>query len=69
MAAREIRMPVKFVRIAVSAAARLYEHPLVLVRPDGIVAWCGNTLPQDVHGLLDQVRGASSVAVMKQDEA
>jgi hypothetical protein len=39
--------------------AELYEEPLVLVRPDGHVAWRGRSLPEDVAGLVDIVRGAA----------
>jgi 2-polyprenyl-6-methoxyphenol hydroxylase-like FAD-dependent oxidoreductase len=35
----------------------LYERPLVLVRPDGHVAWRGTELPLDCEGLADVVRG------------
>ena len=64
-----IGMTVKFVRIAGVEAAHLYERALVLVRPDGVVAWRGNILPTDVKGLLDQVRGASFPASQQQNEA
>jgi 2-polyprenyl-6-methoxyphenol hydroxylase-like FAD-dependent oxidoreductase len=36
----------------------LYQRRLVLVRPDGHVAWRDDTLPPDVLGLIDCVRGA-----------
>ena len=36
---------------------RLYKKQLVLVRPDGIVAWRGDTLPGDAGRLMDLVRG------------
>ena len=39
-------------------AASLYERRMVLVRPDGMVAWRGNLLPDDAVGLVDRVRGA-----------
>jgi hypothetical protein len=39
--------------------AALYEMPLVLVRPDGHVAWRGTDVPIDAEGLIDRVRGAS----------
>lgn len=40
--------------------ARLYERRLVLVRPDGHVAWRGERLPEDVAALVDRVRGKVS---------
>jgi aromatic ring hydroxylase-like protein len=36
----------------------LYQRRLVLVRPDGHVAWRDDTLLPDVLGLIDCVRGA-----------
>lgn len=38
--------------------ATLYERRLVLVRPDGHVAWRGDDLPNDPGGIADVVRGA-----------
>ena len=41
------------------AIARLYEQPLVLVRPDGMVAWRGATPTVDqARTIVDTVRGA-----------
>jgi hypothetical protein len=40
------------------AAAALYQSHLVLVRPDGHVAWRGDAPPQDAVSLIDTVRGA-----------
>ena len=40
------------------AIARLYERHLVLVRPDGHVAWRGDAAPADAGRLIDTVRGA-----------
>ncbi len=39
-------------------AAALYARRLVLVRPDGHVAWRGDVLPAAAGALLDRVRGA-----------
>jgi hypothetical protein len=39
--------------------AHLYERKLVLVRPDGHVAWRGDTLPADAAAVADVVRGAA----------
>jgi hypothetical protein len=59
-AARRRRVPLRIHRIADAAAAALYEAALVLVRPDGHVAWRGATLPPDSLALIDRVRGAGS---------
>lgn len=37
---------------------KAYVRLLVLVRPDGHVAWRGDRLPEDVSELIDRVRGA-----------
>lgn len=39
--------------------ATLYERRLVLVRPDGHVAWRGDQLPARLDELVDKVRGAA----------
>ena len=39
-------------------AVALYARRLVLVRPDGHVAWRGDALPEDSGAMLDRVRGA-----------
>jgi hypothetical protein len=46
-------------RVDEPEAAALYERKLVLVRPDGHVAWRGDTPPVDAHALIDRVRGAA----------
>jgi hypothetical protein len=38
--------------------AALYQRSLVLVRPDGHVAWRDDQLPADCRTLVDRVRGA-----------
>jgi len=42
--------------------AELYEEPLVLVRPDGFVAWRGEEAPADPDAVISTVRGAAPVA-------
>ena len=42
--------------------AALYERSLVLVRPDGHVAWRGDQLPDDPVALIDRVRGSAAIA-------
>ena len=39
-------------------AAKLYERSLVLVRPDGHVAWRGDQAPADALSVIVRVRGA-----------
>jgi 2-polyprenyl-6-methoxyphenol hydroxylase-like FAD-dependent oxidoreductase len=52
-------MSLACVAVADSAAADLYSRRLVLVRPDGHVAWRGDEVPADPGAVLDQVRGAT----------
>ena len=40
------------------AVEALYERRLVLVRPDGHVAWRGDEVPANPHEVIDKVRGA-----------
>jgi hypothetical protein len=47
------------VDLAEPEAARLYERALVLVRPDGHVAWRADAPPANAEGLIDTVRGAT----------
>jgi hypothetical protein len=55
---RRREMPLEIVPIADPAVAQLYEKKLVLVRPDGHVAWRADTPPEDPLVLADRVRGA-----------
>ena len=57
-AAGRCGLPLEIVPIRDPEIARLYERKLVLVRPDGHVAWRSDQLPTDPDGLIDQVRGA-----------
>lgn len=56
-AAARIGLPLKLVPLD---RAGQYDRRLILVRPDGHVAWRGDAEPQDVEALLDLVRGAQS---------
>jgi 2-polyprenyl-6-methoxyphenol hydroxylase-like FAD-dependent oxidoreductase len=59
VAAAKLRgVPLTAKRIEDAGAAELFEKKLVLVRPDGIVAWRGDTIPADPLALIDCVRGA-----------
>ena len=57
-AASERGVPLDVVDLDHADAADIYEKSLVLVRPDGHVAWRGDSLPDDVVSLVDHVRGA-----------
>ena len=52
-------VPLKVVSISDPAIARLYERKLVLVRPDGHVAWRADAPPTSAIDLIDRVRGAA----------
>jgi hypothetical protein len=50
-------VPLAVVPIADPGIAALYERKLVLVRPDGHVAWRGDVMPDDPLAVVDCVRG------------
>jgi 2-polyprenyl-6-methoxyphenol hydroxylase-like FAD-dependent oxidoreductase len=51
-------MPLEIISLHEADAYGLFEQRLVLVRPDGHVAWRGDVVPLDPHAILDCVRGA-----------
>ena len=57
-AARAAGVPLNVADIADDALARLYERRLVLVRPDGHVAWRGDAVPAQARAIIERVRGA-----------
>jgi 2-polyprenyl-6-methoxyphenol hydroxylase-like FAD-dependent oxidoreductase len=56
-AAADRGMPLRVIDLDDPAIARLYERQLVLVRPDGMVAWRADSLPGDVAALVATVAG------------
>jgi hypothetical protein len=55
----EVRgVPFKIVTVTQPEATQLYERRLVLVRPDGHVAWRADEVPRDVGAVIDKVRGS-----------
>jgi 2-polyprenyl-6-methoxyphenol hydroxylase-like FAD-dependent oxidoreductase len=58
-AAAQCGIPLAVHRIDSPEAAALYDRALVLVRPDGHVAWRGDTMPNDAAAIVDTVRGAA----------
>jgi len=67
-AAKQRGVPFEVFRVRNPEAALLYEKPLVLVRPDGHVAWRGDLVPEDCLGLIDTVRGAGLAASARRSE-
>jgi 2-polyprenyl-6-methoxyphenol hydroxylase-like FAD-dependent oxidoreductase len=57
-AAAAAGLPLRVHRISSPKAAALYARRLVLVRPDGHVAWRGDAMPSDIAAVVDTVRGA-----------
>jgi hypothetical protein len=57
-AAETRRVPLTVVDLADEKIAALYGRALVLVRPDGHVAWRADDAPADALALIDRVRGA-----------
>jgi len=56
-AAKARGVPFSVADIAEPAVADMYGARLVLVRPDGHVAWRGDATPRDAGKLIDRVRG------------
>jgi 2-polyprenyl-6-methoxyphenol hydroxylase-like FAD-dependent oxidoreductase len=54
-------VPIRLVDIENAEARQLYGTELVLVRPDGHVAWRGDTQPDNAGEVIDVVRGARAV--------
>lgn len=57
-AAKARKVPLQVIEIAEPDVQKAYEKPLVLVRPDGHIAWRGENEPYDAAALIDTVRGA-----------
>jgi hypothetical protein len=56
-AARERRVPLEVVTIEAPEVLKAYERRLVLVRPDGHVAWRADAEPADAYAIIDRLRG------------
>ena len=53
-------VPLRVNKIPDEHVAQRYERRLVVVRPDGHVAWRGDSAPADAGALLDRLRGVDS---------
>src|SRR5262249_61096708 len=56
-AARERGVPLEVVTIEAPDVLQAYERALVLVRPDGHVAWRADAEPADAGAIIDRARG------------
>lgn len=56
-AAKATGLPLEVVDIVHAEAEALYQRRLVLVRPDGTVAWRADAVPADAARIVDTVRG------------
>ncbi|MFB9070265.1 FAD-dependent monooxygenase [Citricoccus parietis] len=58
-------MPLEVVDLSEKQAGPYYDVPLVLVRPDGYIAWSGSSEPRDPGRTIDTLRGAVFNATAK----
>jgi 2-polyprenyl-6-methoxyphenol hydroxylase-like FAD-dependent oxidoreductase len=65
-AAADARVPLVVVALDALGVTALYQRQLVLVRPDGHVAWRADREPEDARALIDAVRGAKAWASLGQ---
>jgi hypothetical protein len=56
-AAQKRNLPLAVVDVGLPEGRELYGRDLALVRPDEIIAWRGDRIPDDPDGLLDIVSG------------
>jgi 2-polyprenyl-6-methoxyphenol hydroxylase-like FAD-dependent oxidoreductase len=58
-AAEKVGLPLNVVSLDQPEVREVYERGLVLIRPDGHVAWRGDSVPDKAREIIDRVRGAS----------
>ncbi|WP_063129778.1 FAD-dependent oxidoreductase [Nocardia fusca] len=66
LAAGKHNVPLQVIDLSVAEAGDIYQHKLVLSRPDQHVAWRGNTPPEDASALIDLIRGAGNLSAERQ---
>ena len=64
-AARRAALPLTTIDVYDMDVADLYETALVLVRPDGHVAWRGDEVPAHADALISRVRGSADVTLQQ----
>ena len=57
LAARNLAIPMKVLEVSHPDAGTLYDRRLALIRPDQVIAWRGDEVPEDVEALLSLVTG------------
>jgi hypothetical protein len=55
-------VPFEVVAVEAPDVLSAYQHRLVLVRPDGHVAWRADAEPADAGAIIDRVRGKLAAA-------
>lgn len=53
-------VPTTYLPLDDPEVARIWRYPLVLIRPDQHVAWCGIGLPLDMDAVLERVTGVAA---------
>jgi hypothetical protein len=66
-AAAELGIPLTVLQVDSEQAAQVYDHKLVLCRPDGHIAWRGNTEPSGPRDLLRHITGAGGTIRRSRD--
>jgi 2-polyprenyl-6-methoxyphenol hydroxylase-like FAD-dependent oxidoreductase len=56
--ATKVGLPLQVVELQEAKVRETYERDLVLLRPDGHVAWRGESIPANAAAIVDRVRGA-----------
>ncbi|MBM2803952.1 MAG: hypothetical protein HW419_1845 [Deltaproteobacteria bacterium] len=57
-AAKRVDLPFEVITLDEAKVREIYERDLVLVRPDGHVAWRNDAMPTNAAAIIDKVRGA-----------
>jgi 2-polyprenyl-6-methoxyphenol hydroxylase-like FAD-dependent oxidoreductase len=67
-AAAQASVPLDAIVLDVAKVRELYQRRLVLVRPDGHVAWRADEEPVDARALIELVRGAADCGSLRQSQ-
>jgi hypothetical protein len=67
-AAAQAGVPLEVTALDGAQVSELYQRRLVLVRPDGHVAWRADEEPADAHALIELVRGARDCGSLRQSQ-